>query len=77
MENQNPSPIRTFNPLRRVEAETMAWSEGIKTYSHDNGISIVATKNGAFIQVANVDFGSKGLRLSELWLAEKNQRIFR
>lgn len=60
MENQNPSPIRTFNPLRRVEAETMAWSEGIKTYSHDNGISIVATKNGAFIQVANVDFGSKG-----------------
>lgn len=52
-------PVDTLNPYIRQEAETIYWSEGVKTYSYKNrGVCVDSVQHGGFIQVANVDFGS-------------------
>ena len=52
-------PVETLNPYERQEAETIYWSEGVKTYSYKNrGVCVDSVQHGAFIQVANVDFGN-------------------
>jgi enterochelin esterase-like enzyme len=53
-----PSQLEPLNPFERVEAETICWSEGIKTEKDSsNSVNIGSIKKGAYIKVAGVDFG--------------------
>ena len=50
--------IGTLDPYRRVEAETICWSEGIKSQPVEHGgMSVRPTRDGAYIKVKGVDFG--------------------
>jgi arabinoxylan arabinofuranohydrolase len=58
MTKEGPSPIGTLNPYKRVEAETMAWSEKCKTDQTDaTGVYITDTRMKGYIKVRCVDFG--------------------
>ena len=51
--------IETFNPYRRVEAETMAWGYGLKTIEKGNGVIYINNVNdGEYIKIAGVDLGN-------------------
>ncbi len=53
-----PAQIEPLNPFERVEAETICWSEGIKTEKDENNsVCIGSIKKGSYIKVAGVDFG--------------------
>ncbi|RJE74524.1 glycoside hydrolase family 43 protein [Reichenbachiella sp. MSK19-1] len=53
--------LSTINPYMKNEAETMAWSEGVKSYTNDVvGVFITAKKNEAYTKVRNVDFRKEG-----------------
>ncbi|WP_080676297.1 family 43 glycosylhydrolase [Ruminococcus flavefaciens] len=53
-----PDQLEPLNPFERVEAETICWSEGIKTEKDSsNSVNIGSIKKGAYIKVAGVDFG--------------------
>ncbi len=53
--------VGTLDPYSRVEAETMAWSEGLKTEPNDQtGIYVSEIHDGDYLQVRSVDFGDKG-----------------
>lgn len=52
-------PCATFNPYRRVEAETMAWGYGLKTVKKAiEDIYVTDVNNGEYILVRNIDFGA-------------------
>ena len=53
-------PLASFCPYKRVEAETMAYSKGVKT-EENNAVGVYVTNihNGDFIKIQNVDFGNK------------------
>ena len=54
------SPVGTLNPYERVEAETIAFSEGVKSEPNvKTGIYISEIHNGDYIKVREVDFGNK------------------
>ena len=56
--NEGVQPIAKFNPYRRVEAETMAFSRGVKTEQNDEaGVYVTDIHNGDYIKLQNVDFG--------------------
>ncbi len=58
-----PSPIATLNPYKRVEAETIAWAEWVKTQQDATaGVYVTQIGNGDFIKVRNVDFGTGGAK---------------
>ena len=49
--------VGALNPFKRVEAETMAWSEGLKTESNKHvGVYVTDIQNGDYLQLRNVDF---------------------
>ena len=51
--------VGCLNPYGRVEAETMAWSEGVTTEPNaKTGVYVADIHNGDFIKLANVDFKS-------------------
>ena len=53
--------LKPVNPYRKTEAETIAWSEGIKaSQNKEVGVFVTATRNDAYIKVKNVDFRSHG-----------------
>ena len=53
-------PISVFNPYRRVEAETMAFSKGVKTEQNDEvGVYVSDIHNGDYIKLQNVAFANK------------------
>ena len=53
--------LSTFNPYRKNEAETIAWSEGVKSAQNKQvGVFITATKDGSYTKVRDVDFGKIG-----------------
>lgn len=53
--------IGTVNPYIKNEAETIAWSEGIKASQNDKvGVFVTAMNDGAYIKVRDVDFRKKG-----------------
>lgn len=55
------SPVATFNPYRRVEAETIAFSKGVTTEPNaKTGVYVADIHNDDWIKVRNVDFGSGG-----------------
>lgn len=70
---EGPAQVGTFNPYRRVQAETMAWSEGLKTnfetewegpFEWNRGkkiadrLYVTSIHNGDYILVQGVDFAS-------------------
>lgn len=59
--------IGTFNPFRKVEAETMAWGYGLKIAPNaDKSLSVVDVNNGEYICVRGVDFGKNKARRFEV-----------
>jgi len=53
-------PVGEFNPFRKVEAETMAFSKGVKTEQNDEvGVYVTDIHNGDYIKLQNVAFGKK------------------
>ena len=59
--DEGVKPIATFNPYVRVEAETMAFSHGVKTEQNDQvGVYVTDIHNGDYIKLQNVDFGKEG-----------------
>jgi beta-xylosidase len=60
---EGPAPVGTLDPYKRVEAETIAWSSGVKIEpSSAGGQNVRDIHDGAYIQVRNVDFGAAGAR---------------
>ena len=58
--DEGVKPITTFNPYRKVEAETMAFSKGVKTEQNDEvGVYVTDIHNGDYIKLQNVAFGNK------------------
>ena len=57
-------PVGKLDPYRRVEAETIAWSEGLKTEKSEAGMYVTAIHDGDYIRVRNVDF-KKGAKSFE------------
>lgn len=58
--DRGPRPVGTVDPFKRVEAETMAWSWGVKT-DRLAGFDHYVTRihNGDWIKVREVDFGAQ------------------
>lgn len=54
-------PVGTLNPFQRVEAETIAFSEGVKTEQNKRtGVYVSDIHNGDYIKVREVDFSVNG-----------------
>ena len=54
-------PVANLNPYQRNEAETIAWSYGIKTEPcTQGGMNVCNIDDGDYIRVSSVDFGKKG-----------------
>ncbi|MFW5753278.1 MAG: glycoside hydrolase family 43 protein [Marinilabiliaceae bacterium] len=54
-------PLDTLNPYIMNEAETIAWSEGVKSMKNEQvGVFIKAERNNAYTKVRNVDFREEG-----------------
>jgi hypothetical protein len=50
--------VSNLNPFKKVEAETIAWSEGLKTVGDSKtGIYVTKIDNGDYIKVRSVDYG--------------------
>ncbi|HET7539146.1 MAG TPA: glycoside hydrolase family 43 protein [Polyangiaceae bacterium] len=59
MSTGGPKAVENLNPFQRVEAETIAFSSGLKTETcSEGGIDVTSISNGDYIKVKNVDFGS-------------------
>ena len=53
-------PIGTLNPYQRTEAETIAWSVGLKTENHrKTGVYVSDINDGEYIKVREVDFSTR------------------
>lgn len=53
--------IATLNPYVKTEAETIAFSEGFKSFRNDQvGVFVTAMKDGSYIRVRDVDFREVG-----------------
>lgn len=64
--------VNNLNPYVRVEAETIAWTEGVETAKDDKtGVYLTDLSNGDYIKVRNVDFG-KGARQFEASVASSS-----
>lgn len=51
-------PASNVNPFKRVEAETIAWSQGLKTAVDSlTGVYVTNINNSDYIKVRSVDFG--------------------
>ena len=58
--DEGVKPIATFNPYGKVEAETMAFSRGVKTEQNEEvGVYVTDIHNDDYIKLQNVDFGNK------------------
>ena len=55
--DEGVKPIATFNPYQKVQAETMAFSKGVKTEQNDEiGVYVTEIHNGDYIKLQNVRF---------------------
>lgn len=62
-----------LNPYTRVQAETIAFSEGLKTLSDSKtGVYVTKIENGDYIKVRSVDFG-KGAKKFEASVASASE----
>ncbi len=69
--------IENLNPYQRIEAETIAWSEGVKTQEKEGiGVVVSQIEDGDFIKVKSVDFGSGAKSfVAKVASESKNARI--
>ena len=59
MTSAGPKAVENLNPFQRVEAETIAFSSGLKTeVCSGGGMDVTSISNGDYIKVKNVNFGS-------------------
>ena len=59
MSTKGPAAVATLNPFLQVEAETIAFSSGLKTEVCSDtgaGMDVTSISNGDYIKVKNVDF---------------------
>lgn len=57
--------LKPLNPYRKVEAETIAWSEHVKAKQNPEvGVFIQAMQDGAYTSVKEVDFGAGASRFT-------------
>ena len=55
--DEGVKPLEKFDPYRKVEAETMAFSKGVKTEQNDEvGVYVTDIHNGDYIKLQNVHF---------------------
>ncbi len=55
------APVGYLDPYKRVEAETMAWSQGVRVEPNArSGVYVSDIHDGDYIRVNNVNFGSGG-----------------
>ncbi|MDN3670401.1 glycoside hydrolase family 43 protein [Echinicola jeungdonensis] len=60
---EGPDQVVSFNPFHWVEAETMAWSKGVKSKKDTlTGVFVSQIHNGDFIQVSGVDFAEGAMK---------------
>ncbi len=53
--------VDTLDPYKFTEAETICWSEGLKTEKNESdGVYVTSIDMGDYIKLENVDFGSEG-----------------
>ncbi|MEJ6979493.1 glycoside hydrolase family 43 protein [Pedobacter sp. P351] len=53
--------LETLNPYRKTEAETIAYSEGVKASQSDEvGVFVNAVKNGGYLKIRDADFREHG-----------------
>ena len=58
--DEGVKPVAEFSPYRKVEAETMAFSRGVKTEQNDEvGVYVSDIHNGDYIKLQNVCFCNK------------------
>jgi hypothetical protein len=60
MTKDGPAPVATLDPYRRVEAETIAWTNGVETApvgDRPGNLAVHDLDAGDHIRVRNVDFG--------------------
>ena len=54
-----PKQLEALDPYKRVEAETICFSKGVKTEKcSEGGLNVGNIQNGSYIKVSGVDFGS-------------------
>lgn len=59
MTKEGVDAVSTLNPYQRVEAETIAWSEGLKTNENSQvGVYVTDIHDGDYIKIRNLDFGN-------------------
>lgn len=59
MTKTGPAQLEPLNPYQRVEAETICWSEGVRTERcAGGGMNITGLQAGSYIKVAGVDFAA-------------------
>jgi arabinoxylan arabinofuranohydrolase len=59
MSTTGPTALGTLNAFQQVEAETIAFSSGLKTeVCSEGGIDVTQISNGDYIKVKGVDFGT-------------------
>lgn len=59
MTTTGPAPVANLNPFERTEAETIAFSAGLKTETCSDtggGLNVTSISNGDYIKVRSVDF---------------------
>jgi arabinoxylan arabinofuranohydrolase len=57
--NEGPDPVATLNPFQQVEAETIAFSSGLKTekcMDTGGGMNVTSISANDYIKVRNIDF---------------------
>ncbi len=64
--------VSNLNPFQKNEAETIAWSEGVKTYKNGTGIYVGNISDGDYIKVRDVDF-DKGAKSFEFNVASDSE----
>jgi arabinoxylan arabinofuranohydrolase len=65
--------VANLDPYQRVEAETIAWSEGVKTaFDIKTGVYVTKIENGDYLKVSSVDFG-KGAKKFEASVASASK----
>ena len=62
MSTAGPTALENLNPFQQVEAETIAFSSGLKTeVCSEGGIDVTSISNGDYIKVKGVNFGTGAL----------------
>lgn len=68
------APVGTLDPYRRVEAETMAYSEGLSTEQNGRtGVYVSDVHNGDWMKVAQVELGVSAPKSIQLSAASASQ----